>query len=165
MCFSTACTRVQSTRLGTQKLRPRHHPPPLVSHPPPVPAAFKSVTTTFRRKRRDLIRDRGTLNHCFSIYINVIFCRDPGTGGGTAASTSGAGSTTLWRGKPPPPPLAADGGATAASSSSAAGGRSSASPSSSEAWGRLRHGRWKHELRANSRHVPAVELARLADHT
>lgn len=30
---------------------------------------------------------------------------------------------------------------------------------------RLRHGRWKDELKANVCHVPAVALARLEDHT
>ena len=32
-------------------------------------------------------------------------------------------------------------------------------------WGRLRHGGWKEELKANACHVPAVELVRLMDHT
>lgn len=35
----------------------------------------------------------------------------------------------------------------------------------SEAWARVRHGRWKEELKANSHHVPAIALVRLEDHT
>lgn len=35
----------------------------------------------------------------------------------------------------------------------------------SEAWARVRHGRWRKELEANALNVPSAALVRLEDHT